>query len=146
MQVNFYYKNKPSSTDYEIIIAEICNRAALLIPLPHEIDVIFARLHHSTYGGIDTSKSNCLVLSTNLNLKSIPTILVHELIHISQRHTKMLQIYNDGSYTWMGKFYLRQNPETLPREEYLNLPWEVDVSTRLPILLEKILDTDTVVC
>lgn len=145
MQVNFYYQHHLNLKHYEAVIQAICNRAELFLSLPPELDICLYRLNPSTYGGIDRIKSNRIVLSTDLNLKNIPLILVHELIHISQRHTKMLQIYNDGSYVWMGKFVTRTDPEQLPPNEYLNLPWEVDVTDRLPSLLRKIVDTHVII-
>lgn len=145
MQVNFYYQHQLKLKHYEAVIQSICNRAELFLSLPPEVDICLYRLNNSTYGGIDRLKLNRLVLSTNLNLKNIPLILVHELIHISQRHTKMLQIYNDGSYVWMGKFVTRVEPEQLPANEYLNLPWEIDVHNRLPSLLKKIVDTTIII-
>ena len=144
MHVSFFYQPNLNLKHYEAVITAICNRAELFLELPSTLDVHLYRLNPSTYGGIDHHKLNSIVLSTDLQLKSIPMILVHELIHVSQRHTNMLRIYNDGSYVWMGKFYTRTSPELLPKDEYLNLPWELDVNDRLPLLLKKILDTHTI--
>lgn len=140
MQVNFFYRHIQPKIEYEIVIRNLCERTAKFISLPDQIDICIYRLNDSTYGGIDRFVPHRLAINASLNLRSIPIILVHELIHISQRHVGMLQISNDGFYTWNGKLYTNLDPELMPRQEYLLLPWEDDVNNRLPLLLEKVLD------
>jgi hypothetical protein len=140
MQVNFFYKNLNSLPKSEIIIKNICTHATDILELPNTIDICLYKLAKSTYGGIDRKKINRLVLNYDLPVKQIPLILTHELIHINQRYTGVLEITKDGWHIWQKNFYLKADPESLPYEQYSKLPWEVDVQCRLSTILKKILD------
>jgi hypothetical protein len=140
MQLNFFYKNSTVTQEREIIINKIIDIASHYLLLPPTIDVYIVRLDDNTYGGVDQFFTNRIILSSALSLQVIPIILVHELIHIDQQCTGNLKIGKDGWYKWRGKLHSNIAPQNLDREEYLNLPWEVDVNNRLPILLQKILD------
>lgn len=140
MQVNFFYKNATIIKDREIIISKIILIATKHLTLPNKIDVYICKLDDHTYGGVDQFFVDRIILSSSLNLKIIPIILVHELIHIEQQAVGNLKISRDGWYKWKGKLCTNICPTKLSREDYLNLPWEQDVNTRLPNLLDKILD------
>lgn len=141
MQVKFYYNKTSTLPNHEIIVTNLCTHACKVIALPDQIDVCFYSLKQSVYGGIDRKKANRLVLDYNLNLKQVPQILVHELIHINQRYTGLLEITKDGWYIWQKNYYLKSSPDELTYEQYLNLPWEIDVDSRLKTTLAKILDS-----
>jgi hypothetical protein len=138
--INFYYNKTDSLPQHEIISKSLCMHASHVMQMPSQIDICFYQLQHSVYGGIDKKKANRLVIDYHLNLKQLPQILVHELIHINQRYTGALEITKDGWYIWQKKFFLKSNPQELTYEQYLNLPWEVDVQCRLHTTLKKILD------
>lgn len=140
MQVNFFYKNLTLAPDKELIIKNICSHATDVLNLPDTLDICLYHLPYATYGGIDRKKINRLVLSYDLPIKQIPLILTHELIHIDQRYTGLLEITKDGWYIWQKKFYLKSDPDSLTYDQYKNLPWEMDVECRLHTTLKKILD------
>ena len=77
-------------------------------------------------------------LNLELTVNDILVPLVHELIHVNQMHEGRLMITNDGIFIWNMKTY-ELIIEDLPYEEYLMLPWELDVSHKQPKLMQEIL-------
>lgn len=139
MLVKFYYQGNKGKDTYtqvrENMIKSLSYALSTLIPLPESVEVCIYHLPDNVYGGLDKHTPNRLGLNSNLPLERIPEILVHELIHASQRHTKMLEIKNNGTYYWRGIPYHNTLPEHLEYHEYKNSPWELDVDERLDKLL-----------
>jgi len=140
MQVNFFYKNSTADEKREFIIKKIIRNSCQYLTLPNKLDVYICLLNDNTYGGVDQFFSDRIILSSVLNLQTIPIILIHELIHIDQQQSGTLKISKDGWYKWKGKLHSNVKPTNLDHNEYLNLPWEMDVYNRLPALIQKILD------
>ena len=140
MQVTIHYNKNIPLPNHEIIIRKLCLNATHVLELPNTIDICLYILKNDQYGGIDKKRINRLVLNYYLPIRQIPKILVHELIHVNQRYTNKLEITKDGWYIWQKKYFLKKDPQCLTYEQYLNLPWEVDVQCRLNTTLQKILD------
>jgi hypothetical protein len=139
MEVKFYYQNKPPKPQLETLIRNFSSVVEQVIELPTSIEVCLYDLGHSVYGGIDVHVLNRLGLNYNLSAKEIPLILIHELIHVNQKHKKILEIRRNGHFYWHGIPYTNQLPENLSYEEYENLPWEHDVKNRQSKVLQEVL-------
>jgi hypothetical protein len=96
----------------------------------------------SIYGQttLDPRFSNRVRLNSHLSPKEIIIPLVHELIHLHQTHTKQLSMLRDGTIVWLGRKYGMRSTQNLSYKDYCQLPWEMDVSTKERLLLEKVLD------
>jgi hypothetical protein len=60
----------------------------------------------------------------------MPIILVHELIHVHQKHKGILKIDAKNNCYWHGILQTNKLPEQMTYQEYENLPWEVDVRNK----------------
>lgn len=140
MDIQFYYKNTNRCARRESIISRLAESVSEIISLPNTIEVCIYPLGKNVYGGIDKYHINRLAINYDLDYDSIPRILTHELIHVSQKHTKLLEIRKNGHYYWRGIPYTNVLPEQMPYEEYRNLPWEVDVQNRETKVLQSALE------
>ena len=140
MDIQFYYKNNKPCTRREDIISRLTKAVSEIISLPNTIEVCIYPLGKNVYGGIDKYYVNRIGLNFNLDYESIPGILVHELIHVSQKHTNLLEIKKNGHYYWYGIPYTKVLPEEMSYEEYRNLPWEIDVQRRETKVLQMALE------
>lgn len=140
MDIKFFYKNNKPCARREAIISRLANAIYEIISLPDTIEVCIYPLGKNVYGGIDKYYVNRIALNFDLDYNSIPTILTHELIHVSQKHTKLLEIKKNGHYYWRGIPYTKVLPEEMSYEEYRNLPWEVDVQIRETKVLQSALE------
>ena len=86
------------------------------------------------------SDTHEIVINPNQNEESIRHTLTHELIHVSQKHTKKLEIKRNGHYYWNGIPYTDILPEDMSYQEYKNLPWEIDVQNRETLVLQNALE------
>ena len=136
--VRYFYQNTKIDKVREVMIDKLTNTVSKLIELPDTIEVCIYKLDDNVYGGIDKYITNRLGLNSNLTLEEIPKILVHELIHVHQRHTSQLSIKHN-TYYWLGIPY--HNLDTnLTFEEYKNTPWEMDVENKQTKVLQQALD------
>jgi hypothetical protein len=143
MEVKFFYQNKPRTPEKELLIKNFANLLATVLELPPSIEVCLYDLGGRVYGGIDTHVLNRLGINYNLDVNAIPLILTHELIHVSQKHTKLLEIKRNGHFYWKGIPYTNKLPEELTQTEYENLPWEIDVQNRQTKVLQTVLKSLT---
>ena len=90
MEVKFYYQNKTHKPQLESLIRNFSSVIEQVIELPTSIEVCLYDLGHSVYGGIDMHVLNRLGINYNLTVQEVPLILIHELIHVSQKHKKLL--------------------------------------------------------
>ena len=139
MEVKFYYQNKPRTPEKELLIKNFANLLADVLELPPSIEVCLYDLGGRVYGGIDMHVLNRLGINYNLDINAVPLILTHELIHVSQKHTKLLEIKLNGHFYWRGIPYTDKLPETMAYTEYQNLPWEIDVQNRQTKVLQTVL-------
>ena len=137
VNVRFFYKNNQHSYKHEIIISSVCNAVAQLIDLPTELEVCLYSLGNNVYGGVDRYKINRLGINYDIPMEELPLILVHELIHVNQKHTGLLRIAQDGLIYWRGIPYTKKLPEELEYSEYEKLPWEIDVENQQIDLLHR---------
>lgn len=138
MDIQFFYKNNQRCYKREVIITSFAKLVSQLIDLPDTIEVCVYPLSENVYGGIDAHRVNRLALNSHLPYEAIPKILTHELIHVSQKHLGTLRI-DKGVCYWRNIPYSKTLPEDMRYEEYLELPWEVDVENRLENLIKEAL-------
>ena len=138
-QVKFYYKNCQKNHLIETVINSIVDSVSSLIELPNLLEICLYDLPTEVYGGIDKNIYYRIGLNNTLQPHEIPTILVHELIHVNQRHTKLLEIRN-GIYYWRGIPYYNDAPDKIDYNEYKSCPWEIDVDNRVNKLLTEALE------
>ena len=127
MNVQIFYNNTPRNEDYEIIISSFTKLVAQVIELPETIEVCLQYMDKNVHGGIDRVRMNRLAINLHLPLQDVPKILTHELIHVHQKFKGILKIDRHGVCSWHGIRYTDVTPENFSYDEYMNLPWEVDV-------------------
>jgi len=140
VDIIYYYKNTNKCVKRESIITRLSKAISEIIELPNTIEVCIYPLGKNVYGGIDKYHVNRIAINYDLDYKSIPQILTHELIHVSQKHTKKLEIKRNGHYYWNGIPYTDILPEDMTYQEYKNLPWEIDVQNRETLVLQNALE------
>jgi hypothetical protein len=133
--VRYFYKNTQKSQVKELIISSLINSLSTLISLPNEFEICIYDLPNNVYGGMDKYIHHRIGLNASLTLEDIPKILVHELIHVHQCHTKLLEIKNGGIYYWRGIPYDNIMPDDMSYQDYKNCPWEIDVEMKIDNLL-----------
>ena len=139
MQVKFYYQNNNYVKENEALLTSLAIAVSQIIELPDTVEVCLYPLEDNVYGGIDINRVNRIGLNVNLSLESQLKILVHELIHVSQKHLGMLKIKPNGMCYWQGIPYTKKPPDEMTHEEYMNLPWELDVINRQRTILTQAL-------
>jgi hypothetical protein len=92
IELSFYYQNTPKSPVHELMITSLANALGSLIELPNKLQVCLYPFLDNVYGGIDKHVTNRFGININLSLEQLPKIVVHELIHIHQRHVGLLNI------------------------------------------------------
>lgn len=138
IEVSFYYQNTNKSPVHEQMIKSLANALGSLIELPEKLQVCLYPFMDNVYGGIDKYATNKFGINIKLPLEQLPKIVVHELIHIHQRHVGLLNI-KQGHYYWRNIPYGNQLPEEMSYEDYKNCPWEIDVDNRVDKLLTECL-------
>jgi hypothetical protein len=139
IEISFYYQNTPKSPVHEVMIQSLVNALGSLIELPKKLQICLYPFLDNVYGGIDKHVTNRFGININLSLEQLPKIVVHELIHIHQRHVGLLSI-KQGHYYWRNIPYSNKMPEEMSYEEYKNCPWEIDVENRVDKLLTECLE------
>ena len=94
-----------------------------------EIEVQIKKLTGDAVGWCmmeDTNREFTIEVANNLTLKDLVTTICHEMVHVKQYVRK--ELFSDVN------FYKT-------REEYLNLPWEVEAYEKQEILYKKWLNT-----
>lgn len=139
MDIRFFYQNNQRCHKREVIITSFTKLVASVIDLPEIVEVCLYPMEKNVYGGIDMIRVNRIGINIEIPLESIPKILTHELIHVSQKHTGILKINRAGMCYWHGTAYTKQSPKDMSYQEYLELPWEVDVQNRLDAVFKEAL-------
>lgn len=121
------------------MITSLANAMASLIELPNTLQVCLYPMLDNVYGGIDKYTANKFGINIKLPVEDLPKIVVHELIHIHQRHVGLLDI-KGGYYYWRKIPYGNKMPEEMTYEEYKCCPWETDVDERVDNLLTESLE------
>ena len=138
MLLKFIYpKDVLQNVSKEEICQTICNTMSTELILPDTLIVEFVWLekhnHADTY--VHYKDGPRIRLSLHLDINDIVIPLTHELIHLEQLTLGKLMITHTGVYVWEKKAYT-VDPTKMSYNEYVHLPWELDVHNRLPKLLE----------
>ncbi len=122
------------------VAERLCQAASLCLNLPDYIEIHFANLGPGVYGEAVLKPGINRVITVNLDLtvKEIIYPITHELIHLSQMYEGKLAVSRTGLYVWEGKTY-KVDPHKISYKEYMQLPWEYDVTTRQKKLIEQII-------
>ena len=137
--IEYHWKRCARVHDREYIIEKIVTRAASFLKLPDSLQFHFEPMKPEVWGGVDLKNYTKIGLNSSLSLSGIPIIVLHELIHVEQRHLGHLSISKDGWYSWHNIKFTNQLPENMDENQYKNLPWELDVVERLPNLIKNAL-------
>lgn len=144
VKVIFIYLGNDYDKEREAILVRSCQTISQHIELPKEIEIELCKMKLSVYGqtNLDSRFPKRIRLNSELSNTEILRPLVHELIHLHQRHKGRLSIRRDGAVIWEGKTYLVPHPEKMSIKEYIQLPWELDVTSKEKMLLEKVRNLD----
>lgn len=136
----FMYQGNDYYLAREVVCRKLTEAVATVISLPEEIQIRFANLGESVYGAtsLDARFKNRVNISYALSIPELPSVLVHELIHLHQSSTGMLRTTRDGRYFWNNR-QVAAEPNKMTHEEYLRLPWEIDASERHATVLKEAL-------
>lgn len=122
------------------VATSLCQAASLYISLPDSIIVEFVDLGHSAYGEstLTFNKESKVRINLQLSTKELIYPLIHELLHLNQIHEGRLSVNRFGDCVWEGKTY-KLDQSKISYKEYIQLPWELDVTSREQQLLANIL-------
>ena len=124
------------------LIISIYEKVSKLIALPDNIEVYFKKMNPSSYGEtvLDFRRTkNKIFINSELDIKSLFYLTIHELVHVSQIYTGKLAISRTGVFVWENKTY-PVDPLKMSYREYQKLPWEVDAHEQQMILGKKLLE------
>jgi len=135
-----YYRNTGPDKAKELVARNVIDKARLHLELPEFIEVQFVSMGPSQHGEtiVDTKQTNVLRINLDLSTNDIVVPMIHELIHLEQIHIGKLSSAKFGYLVWEGKKYKVKSD--IAYKDYMLLPWEQDVNTRLKKLLKIILD------
>lgn len=141
MNVNVRFpRNFQPDIEKAKVATSLCQAASLYISLPDSIIVEFVDLGPSMYGEstVAFNKQSKVRINLQLSCKELIFPLVHELLHLNQMHEGRLAVTRFGDCIWEGKTY-KVDAYKISYKEYIQLPWELDVTSREKELLAKIL-------
>lgn len=123
--------------DRDKLCRSIITAVSTVIELPSEVQIQFGPLATSVHGMtmIDYRIHNRVSLNSSLTLTEVTAVLIHELIHLHQYHIGQLRTTRTGKYYWNGRQV--HVDADLSYEAYKDLPWERDVTERLPKIMTK---------
>jgi hypothetical protein len=130
VDIRYFYKDNQHSYKHEAIITSLTKAVSKVIELPTLVEVCLYDLGENVYGGIDMYRINRIGINYDVSFEMLPKILVHELIHVHQKHKGILRIARDGTCYWHGIPITKKLPDDMTYDEYVNLPWEVDVQNK----------------
>jgi hypothetical protein len=141
--IRFINNTDSELPQHQAVITALFRVARQVLELPETIEVVFEDLGESVYGDTKLNPRflNRMTINSRLFVRDLPSVFVHEIIHVHQTHMKLLKVDNMGTVYWRDRAY--HHVDNLSYEEYLRLPWEADVVQRHQRLLEQILDVGT---
>lgn len=122
----------------------ICHQVSELLLTPRLSKNIFLQIQYMKLDGdtwgycspVDYESRSCrefeILIHSGISKVNQVKTLVHEMVHLKQFAKGELKQYHNENYRWLGKRV------TLPPDEYLNLPWEVEAVEYEKILCEKL--------
>lgn len=140
LNIEFVLHDKELDNFTKQTIIRICELVNTKLELPNTIQVEYKRLSDSTYGELSLHSKfrNRVVINSILETHELITPLIHELIHVHQIHTGQLDIRRDSVYIWNKRTYHVEN--NMSYKQYLELPWETDVTEKLKLISKFILE------
>lgn len=138
MKLRFIYEHGLYDLEREQVIAAICYFLSTQIQLPKELQIKFSNLGKKAYGSIslDYRFKNRISIHSDLKANEVPQVIVHELLHVQQVELGLLSVNRLGDYLWKNQIFSVKNMENLTNEQYLQLPWELDVANKQQKMLE----------
>lgn len=138
----FYHPSNKKNLQFEKYVYKVVKIVDTLHVLPKDIEIDCSDLGNNIYGLtlLDPRYPNRIKINHVLNLEEISLILIHELLHLHQIYVNKLKCLKGGIIVWENVRY-KVKTESLTYEEYLKLPWEIDVNTKianLMLILEKL--------
>jgi len=124
----------------EKIINLVCQKVTCKLKLPKSVVIILKDLSPCIYAETNLHSKDRIVINNKLSIKETIEPLIHELIHLSQIYTGQL-VGKKHFYLWNGLEYKVKNGLSQDFKDYQTMPWELDVSQKLPKLLEYVLST-----
>ncbi len=139
MNIEFFYKNNVRLPEHELVTKNLCIYTNKVISIPTNISVEFVPLDMHVYGETVLTENRFRINNT-LSHKEIVKPVIHELLHLHQKHMGKLRVMRDGTFIWNNKHYRKENIYLLGQKEYENLPWEQDVRKKLDNVLNSVLE------
>lgn len=138
MKIRFIYDYSSYDLDREVVIEKICTFLSDKLTLPKELQIKFSNLGHNAYGvlSLDFRFKNRITINGILRANEVPQVIVHELLHIDQVENGLLSVTRLGDYVWKKRTFFVKNMENLTYEQYLQLPWELDVANKQQKMLQ----------
>lgn len=133
-----YYKGVTPDSQKEKVATYVCNQLREHLDLPETIEIEFVQLGPSNYGEtiVDYRYPNRMRINLDLSLNDIVIPLVHELIHLEQIKQGRLTNNRFGDIIWENKTY--KVPKNQSYNDYLDQPWEQDVSNKQQNVLKNL--------
>ena len=137
-KIRFSYQNDDYYAIREVVCTKLTVAASTVLSLPDEIVIRFANLGESIYGNtaLDFRCRNRVSINQSLTISELAPVLIHELIHLNQIHTGILRASRTGVYFWNNRQY-KVDTVYMNFETHQQLPWEIDVTNRLPSVLKE---------
>jgi hypothetical protein len=128
-------KNSKNTYTIEKLLKKLVYLVDKFYTLPESIEIEFVVMDESTYGMtiVDYRFPNRIYLNYKLQLEELVVPAIHELCHLNQVYTNRLKIERKH-IVWDNIKYT--NDKHLTYQEYLDLPWEIDVAEKQQKLLE----------
>ena len=141
--ITFINNTSTSLPQHQAVILSLFRITRQVLELPPTIQVVFEDMGDSVYGDTKLNPRflNRVTMNSRLFVRDLPSVFTHEIIHVHQTYTKLLEVDASGTIYWRGHPY--RHVDNLTYDEYIRLPWEADVVQRHGQLLEQILDIGT---
>jgi len=138
MNIKFTGKQLDLDDSKKALIQEICDSVSTIISLPNSVEIVIRTVNKSIHGFLDVNAINKIHLSSELLLPDIPIVLVHELIHLHQKHIGDLQGAGHHAIFWKNKAYTKPDYSKMSLQEYNTYPWEADVVKKQQEIMDQI--------
>jgi hypothetical protein len=137
MTVRFIGRCEP---EHRAVTLRAVERARTVLALPSLIDVEFiasAGVHWWGATDLTPRHPGRIRLNRSVDVREIPLILAHELLHVEQIHGGRLRGISGGGILWCGAVYM--DTDGLPWDQYCQLPWEEEAYSGQSRVLQAIL-------
>lgn len=138
MKIKYTGKQIDLPDNKKQLIQAVCDSVSEIISLPNAVEIIVRTVDKSIHGFLDVNAINKIHISNELLLQDIPIVLVHELIHLHQKHVGDLQGAGHHAIFWKNKAYTKPNYKNMSLREYNSYPWEADVAKKQQEILDQI--------